>query len=214
METKNIRYVWFLGVVCCIMSFSKVSSSCFIPRMCQDSKNLPAYDLGYLKGKNIIDSAWNGIDQDCSELLGCDGFKKTVVSAVNSLFLMPGASEFVVCHYQGYIRGAIERLKEIEYLCAHCVMDGELVGHLAAIFYCQLSFAFRGLSVESDMMKDAFFLCNQSMVESCFETFVTTASNFTNIFGMSCAPYTQGEYSTVFDHVKESQCIPHPQAAE
>jgi hypothetical protein len=215
MNNKNTKYLCFLGVVCCIMSVSKISSSCFVPRMCQDPRNSRAYDVGKLKGENIVNNAWNGIDQDCSELRRCDGFRKTVLKSLSLVPLPPGASEYVICHYHGYIQGISERVREIQYLCNHCIMDGEMVGHMAAIFYCEFSIAFRGLDLnDDDIIRSIFYLCNESMVESCESSFETIASNYTNIMGSSCAPCTQDEYLPIYNQVKHSQCVPHPLAAK
>jgi cysteine-rich repeat protein len=180
-----------------------------IPEICQTSdQNIQFYNLGFLKGGNLVDQAWNAIDQDCNALVEDTFFKTIILNLIYGMSLPPDATERVACHFYGSIAGIVARLLELEEECLEqCVLDGQFVGEFAAVMYCELSIALGGLSLADDLIEGILSLCGAAMVPACENTFETVAATYETISLESCAPYVDTE---VYDQAKHNQCVYNP----
>jgi hypothetical protein len=88
------------------------------PSKCERTRDKQAYDVGYSKGKNIVEQAWKSIKQDCKKSQRREAFNLKIEKILSSMKLHDNATSYVKCHYYGYKAGAIEKLKSIEKICS------------------------------------------------------------------------------------------------
>jgi len=207
MDERKRMYVGFVVAVLCITGLLE-SAIAAPPPACQDYRTLRAYDLGYLKGGNIIQQAFSGIDSECMAVVEDTYFKDTVISVLQNLGLPEGASSFVICHYAGYIEGASAALQEIEDYCVGiCIEDGNMIGQIATMFYCELATALGGMGMADYITEGVLTTCGEAMVGACEDTFAAETAGYVSLFGDACVDYTGTEEWELAQH---NQCVYNP----
>jgi hypothetical protein len=187
---------------------SNSASAYVIPETCQDAFNLRSYNFGLTKGGMLIDKEWDKIENNCERMTATPSFKNSIIDIINDLSVPQDSTDFVLCHYYGYMNGIADRLKELDADCPQqCLMDGNFIGEVAAKMYCELSIGFDGIQQSSDFNTGILSVCDETMTDSCGSTFDDQTAIYVNVFGDQCESYTQIPYTPVWETAKLRQCI-------
>lgn len=178
-----------------------------IPEMCSTGRPSTGYKVGVLTGENIVNQAWNGIDQHCMLVVEETTFTDTILDTLKMLEPV-FASDYVICRYYGFARGVADRLIEIQNEClGYCVLDGQMIGEIAAQMYCELSILLGGLAKDVDLIEGFLTLCGAAQVGACESIFASITTNYDD---PACTQYTEGDYSEVWAQAQNNQCVYNP----
>jgi hypothetical protein len=178
-----------------------------VPLRCQDDFNVRPYNLGLEKGRLRVENEWYNVEQNCTAITATPDFKNAVMEIVNDLSIPPNSIDFVVCHVYGYMNGIADALREIDADCPlQCLMDGELVGKLAAMMYCELAIGFGGIP-SSDFTTGILSVCSPVFTDDCESSFDDVTIDYSDVFGIECAPYTLPPYEIIMQTDKQNQCV-------
>jgi hypothetical protein len=176
------------------------------PAQCADPHDTRLYNLGVLKGRSLVNEAWNApsIAHDCDKI---DALKQLVVTVFN-VAPPPGTPPLGgVCQGLGMRDGAVARINEIGTACnAACAADGSFIGELAAELYCQLSEALGGLGLDITLLDGALNSCGTHFEGACFTHFDSQV-----LVDTSCTPFTIAPFTAVYNQARSNQCIYNPQ---
>jgi hypothetical protein len=203
---KRFTTALFIGIFSIVAFVQVAAAQDEIPAICEESPGSLVYDLGKTKGENIVDMAWNRIDHNCDEILDEDDFNELILGIVAGLELPDDASDYVICHYWGFITGIADYLEDLNEFCVDiCVTDGSFIGEIAAIMYCELSKALGGLSSASDLVEGILSVCEEIMVDACKDTFEEVSTG-----DAECVEYTESPHDAVWEQAKNNQCVFNP----
>jgi hypothetical protein len=212
MCNRNKIQLRIFTVLFCIFGVTTAASAeSIVPSKCEGSFLERAHYVGYLTGGNIVNQAWNAIENDCNQVVEDTFFTDVILNTLKNLGIPAGAPDYVFCRYHGYIAGAADQLSAIEDECIdQCVQNGNMIGELATMMYCELSIALGGLEEADDLLEGVLSLCGEATVDACETLFNNNTPGYENFLGQSCEPYTQDEFSNVWEQAKHNQCVYNP----
>lgn len=178
-----------------------------VPVACDDNGRAERFfNLGVRKGRNLAAQAIAGI-VGCPDLEEVIELRDTARAIVDALEVPPGASLAVQCHFQGQAAGLVAAILELQAECeGTCIADGQFIGEISALLYCELSIALGGL-VEVELFERlATDACGAAFQLACDVTFETEAVDI-----LECVPFTEGTFTGVFLEVKNNQCADNPE---
>jgi hypothetical protein len=179
------------------------------PAQCAAGRELRMYNGGLLKGASLVNSAWasKDVQQQCSNF---DTFRTVVLDTFAlALSKIPtGAPVSTQCMFIGESDGAKARVEQLRATCEQtCAVDGELIGQMAAILYCDLSIALGGLGMDVDLT-GFVSTCGDAFEPACETAFTDQAKEV-----VECAPYLAGTtFDAVYLQAQHNQCLFEPQA--
>jgi len=187
-----------------------------IPDSCQGTLSLRnSYGTGVKLGEKLVQAAWAKIN-DCDQI---EQFLTIVEDNVGRLTLPPNASAGVACRYAGTTDGVFNILDALYGTCSdQCFLDGEFAGKLAAEVYCELSIALGGLGPDDEFLRGPVQVCGLNFEIACDTTFISESMSYAQPGPpgqppLMCEPYTQGEYSPIWDLARNNQCAYSPEPA-
>jgi hypothetical protein len=177
-----------------------------IPDACNTTLGRRAFNSGVQLGTGLADAAWANVN-DCDRV---DDFNDIITDDVGRYQLAPNPSNYTYCRYSGVIAGVLDELAVILDDCAgQCRAEGEIVGQISAMAYCELSLALGGLSSADAFLRGPVATCGASFQEGCDPAFDSFSQNYTNTLG-ACLQYTEGDYADVWDQARYYQCAYNP----
>lgn len=182
------------------------------PSECQTASNTRFYDLGVYKGVSMVDQAWASLDDPKCDYENLLDFVDIVTAAFDAAAPTSAASDLVLCHYTGSYDGAVNRAAELVAECTDsCTLNGQMVGEMAAIFYCELSIALGGLGVDEWLVGGEVPPCGDLFVAACEETFNSSTQSYPSAEDPQCLQYTPYGYppydDVVYDQARNNQCL-------
>jgi hypothetical protein len=177
-----------------------------LPPACATGANASSYRAGVTTGTTLVRSAWRNVN-NCDRI---DYFQEVVANNIGRLTLAPGASTALACRHAGIYDGAFRQLEAQYGTCVdQCFLDGELFGRMTGEIYCELSIALGGLVEVGDFIRGPVQICGLGFEIGCDSSFIDFTINYRNPDGV-CEPYTEGEYSGVWDETRNNQCAYDP----
>jgi len=209
----------FVSAFVFISSITVASAQIVVPDTCDDTPILQsAYTVGIYTGENIVAAAWNAVEKNCDMVVQDPErtFQKIVSGALQTaLGVTPTyPSPYVECRILGYTAGINSKLDEIQDYCEGiCIKDGEFIGEMAAIVYCELSIIFDGMGMTDPFVEGELTVCGEAMTGACKSKFEEISVDYSNGIG-DCEPYTMdgpdGDYEDVWELTENNQCIVNP----
>jgi hypothetical protein len=210
---RNTACLFAFGLLLTVCASGEALAT--IPSECNDDGGLERfYNLGVVKGQSLVNQAWDGLGEPT-----CDNdllwyFPGIVIEAFEAGAPGPDSPIEVYCHYVGSYVGAIERVDELLGVgcnCMHSYLEGDMIGEMAAIFYCELSIALGGLGLDEWLVQGELSYCGEEFVEACEERFDDLTQSYPSAVDPQCLPYTPyydpPDYEEVWEQTQHNQCI-------
>lgn len=200
------RFVQFTLCAWALVTGMATASAQGIPEGCQNTRDQRAFLVGQAAGASLARQAWRSID-DCDRV---EHFEEIVLSALDRYAPPSSPTTYTLCRFVGVAAGIVDTLDEVFFECTDaCLLEGELVGEMSALVYCELSIALNGLRTAEDFIRGPVQVCGLSFEIGCDSAFLGTAFSYDNSVG-ACLPFTEGEFEPVFDQARENQCAYNP----
>jgi hypothetical protein len=170
-----------------------------------------AYRTGYSGGRSIARSAWSSrnVAQSCANI---DVFRVAVTSALATrmryeLNLGGAPTQSAACRSLGFAQGATDTVDGLLNQCADtCFLEGQFIGEIAAVAYCELSIALGGLGLDELLLRGPVEVCGTAFEVGCDSNFQTRAVSYRNGDNIQCLPYTRVPFLEVFWQTQNNQC--------
>jgi hypothetical protein len=230
---KNAEFyvcaVLLLSLVLPGVAFAEVPAACD-----DDGYNERFYNLGGIKGRSLVDQAYDSLALEPDETL-CDcfeAFQETVIMAFEAVAPPPDSPHSVLCHYAGSYEGAIARVDELTVdvveqssdlkkanavafayerssigCLIECYVLGRFIGEMAATFYCDLSIALDGLGLAEWLVEGRTTFCGVLFGFGCRGMFDYLTPRYPSEEDPQCLPYTQPPYLEVYAQARHNRCI-------
>jgi len=177
------------------------------PAACSATRDASAYYAGYLTGGSFVRQAWSGVMNDCDRI---EAVELAVATALRRSLPTTSPTTYLQCRFAGLAQGAMGEVDGLFATCAdQCYLEGQFVGEIAAITYCELSILLQGLGIADLLIRGPVQTCGLSFEIACDANFETTAIGYRNPFGQ-CLPYVRAPYSEVFEQARYNQCAYEP----
>ncbi len=177
-----------------------------VPEGCESPRDERAFNVGRAAGASIARQAWRSVN-DCDRV---ERFEDLVISVLERYAPPPAPTTYSLCRFVGVAAGIVDTLDEVFFGCTDaCLLEGEFVGEISAVVYCELSIALNGLSTADAFVRGPVQVCGLSFEIGCDASFLGTAFSYVNPQGM-CLPFTEGEFEPVFEQARENQCAYNP----
>jgi hypothetical protein len=173
------------------------------PADCAFGKGAKFYEQGRSKGSKLVQKLWRGAS--CGRV---EAFADQVIEHLGELELSQGEESRVHrwCRYAGSVEALWEGLDRIQLDCdAHCFMDGDFVGQVAAKVFCDLAIEALGALEPEAWLRPPVASCGFQYQLACDTRFLGTAGGYTNEEGV-CAPYTEVPYTELFESARLRSC--------
>jgi hypothetical protein len=132
---------------------------------CGSGWNKIAYNTGLAIGVGIVSLAWDVIHEDCDRL---EEFETVIMNNLMRFELPPRVGQYTTCKYSGLVEGVLQTIDECYIQCGEqCAEEGNLIGEIAAIAYCQLSFALDGLATAEEFVRLPVQFCGEVFQIAC-----------------------------------------------
>jgi hypothetical protein len=192
--------------------FTSTASAQAVPALCNTTREVRQFLLGVRKGRNLAQQAIAAVEESsdedelCQDLEAIDLLQDIIQGTVDNIVIPPGASEAAVCHVQGQVAGLVAEVIDLQDTCVDtCVADGQFIGQVSALLYCDLSVALGGLELAELFERLATTVCGEAFEDACDAAFFATATT-----RASCVPFTIAPFTAVFDEVQNNQCASNP----
>jgi hypothetical protein len=201
------------------------------PAECDGGRNERFFRFGYIKGASLVNQAWAGLGGDPCRSEELATFVDNVMAAFTAGAPPSDAPTTVLCHYAGSYQGAGERASELVRQCVgECCTEGELIGEMAAVFYCELSIQLDGLGLDDWLVELDTTLCSEEFTECCQRLFDDVTVAYPSPGDSQCEPYRASdppddcppyvpeavnmqceEYDEVYCQARHNQCVYEPE---
>lgn len=179
------------------------------PAFCDTPRELRMFYLGVRKGRNAAQQAIAAIQDDadtCPDLARLEELEATLRDIADHVDVPPESSDAVQCHAVGQVAGLIAEVVDFQGECLDvCILDGQFIGEISALLYCELSIALDGLGLADLFERLATDTCGTNFQNACDAQFEETASTVPD-----CAPFTVAPFVEVFDLTQNNQCADNP----
>ncbi len=193
----TIMILWF----CCAHV-----SALDIPPACSGKREASGYNAGFLAGGSLVRQAWAKV-KNCARI---DEFERVVKTAIQRSVPKTSPTLYTQCRFSGQIAGMTDQVDGLFVGCADsCFLEGQFVGEITAIAYCELSILLRGLALDQFLIRGPVETCGLSFEIGCDANFETTAINYSNLLGQ-CLPYVRHPFLEVFEQAQQNQCAYDP----
>jgi hypothetical protein len=194
-----------VGVVLCSVS---TANSQEIPEYCsQDDPygaKARAYNAGALSGGNLVSMMWSALREDCDRIELLESIAVSNLQRFN--WSGDDVSEVVACRFAGYANGILAKIDELYRYCEKmCYLEGQMIGEIAAVAYCELSLAFDGLVVPDGLIRAPVQICGLQFEFACDSTFIDITFSYANPLGV-CIIYAFDSYFDVWNQTRNNQC--------
>ncbi len=137
-----------------------------------------------------------------------------VTTAIQRSVPTTAPTPYLQCRFAGMVAGMESQVGGLFNSCADaCFLEGQFVGEIAAIAYCELSILLRGLGLDELLIRGPVATCGFTFEVGCDANLETTALNYSNPFGR-CLPYVRAPFAQVFDQARNNQCAYDPLLAD
>jgi hypothetical protein len=193
-----------VGVVLCSVSTARSEE---IPEYCSQDDSYGAktraYNAGALSGENLVSMMWSALREDCDRI---ELLESIAVSNLQRFNWSGDESDVVACRFAGYANGILAKIDELYRYCEKmCYLEGQMIGEIAAIAYCELSLAFGGLVVPDGLIRAPVQICGLQFEFACDSTFIDITFSYENILG-ACFIYAFDTYFEVWNQTRNNQC--------
>lgn len=172
---------------------------------CAGERATTAYQRGFRRGWKSVQRAWDRHGDDCDET---EAFVDRVTERIEHAQQRCDAdddSTYRRCRIAGATAGAFAALEQIQLACDdRCMLDGELVGQVAATTYCELAIGGAPLEAEA-WVRGPLNQCGLQYEVACDSSFIGTSIDYANPQGQ-CEPFTEGAFATVWDRTRLKAC--------
>lgn len=163
--------------------------------------NQRMYRFGFRTGRSMVNEIWAELPD---ELRGRDRIDESI-DIINAQIRQRFAdemgqeevSERVSCLSKGALAGASEEVTKLRAsIIDSCADDGREWGRHAAQIYCEMMAVFPDLGVPEEPVPtpDSLSACGTSFSSACRSGFEEEVQEYFDENGVSCLPYTTGEY--------------------
>jgi hypothetical protein len=193
-------------IIAGISAFAVTTQAADPPPACQDTQGRRGYSAGYLAGTSLTRQAWAGV-KDCDRI---EEFEGVILDTLDRLRPPTKPSTYFSCRYAGTVAGMIDQIDPLYKTCTDtCQEEGEIIGKVSAIAYCELAIALGGLPSADAFLRQPVLLCGFAFQTGCDAMFVSASTVYFNDQG-SCQPYTVNPFLTVWSQVRTNQCAYWP----
>jgi hypothetical protein len=209
---KRIANFYVLGALAMSLFLAGVANAANPPSECVGGRKEMFFNMGVIKGASLVSQTWNGLGDDPCRADAVDEFVDIVTDAFQAGAPPAGSPDTVLCHYAGTFAGALEKANELVNTCTElCCAEGEMIGEMAAIFYCLLSIDADGLGLDEWLVDIDMTLCGDLFSECCEERFAEYTQVYPSEDEPLCLPYTtyyDPPYdSDVYEQAQKNQCV-------
>jgi hypothetical protein len=194
------------------------------PAACKTGRNLRGWQAGVSSGQTTVHRLWVQLGEDPAEFDELQALVVDTLSTTLSSYLTAGIVPYASCRAQGYLDGAVYRLRLLRPLV--CVLDGADWATITANFYCDLSVAFGGLPLGELYLRAPAGVCGDYFQTTCEDVYRNVASNGSDPldpelasflwsngtdpaslpYGPACVAYTRSPHRAVFDGYVHNDC--------
>lgn len=179
------------------------------PAFCDTPRELRFFALGVRKGRNLAAQAIAAVREDddfCPDLEALDDLEARIRAIAEDVEVPPESSDAVQCHVIGQVSGLVAEIVDLQEECVDvCLLDGEFIGEISALLYCDLSIALDGLGLADLFERLATDTCGTNFQIACDAQFLETATTVPD-----CEPFTVAPFEDVFDSTQNNQCAANP----
>lgn len=177
-----------------------------VPPACAASRDTLAFNAGYTAGKSLVRQAWARLNS-CDKI---DQLEAAVKTAIQRSVPTTSPTQYLQCRFSGMVSGMEAQVNGLFGTCADaCFLEGQFVGEIAAIAYCELSILLGGLGLDELLIRGPVETCGLTFEVGCDANFETTALNYSNPFGQ-CLPFVRAPFEEVFFQAQNNQCAYDP----
>jgi hypothetical protein len=170
-----------------------------IPESCSEPKKARLYNVGYSNGEKFTSKSWEKID-NCDNI---EHFETLLIDKIKHFDIVEDEKNNA-CLFNGYVNAVLSEVNNIYDRCGTlCYNKGEIMGELAATAYCKMSLS--GLHSVDAFVREPVRFCGFSYELACDVTFLYSTFIYSSDIG-DCEYYTYGEYSEIWDQVRNIHC--------
>jgi hypothetical protein len=212
---KKIADFCVLGTLALSLCLAGVANAVEPPDECVGGRNETFFDLGVVKSISLVNQAWASLGDDQCRSDKLAEFVEIVIAAFEAAGPDPDSvvPETVLCHWAGSYAGSVERASFLVNQCSGtCCYEGNMIGEMAAIFYCNLSIALGGIGHDQWLVDVNITLCGEEFVRCCEKEFDRLTPIYPSEGDPQCLPYTQSPFSYppdagVYEETRHNQCV-------
>ncbi len=175
------------------------------PAQCTEAKLAKKYQQGVTRGVRVVSKAW--------KRTGSCALIEAFVDSVLTDFDVEVASDPTTeekpgkrCRLSGRLDGLFAALDSVQAYCdSKCVADGELIGRIEAIAYCNLVIDAAGAIDPEPWLRLPVGVCGFEFEVSCDAKFLGVTSSYATASG-ACGPYTQSPYLDIWNRSRLKSC--------
>ncbi len=211
MRANIVRFGAMAVVIGSLFATAEASAQLVVPDACSAPRNARLLALGERKGASLARQAFASTDiaSSCDNV---DAFADIVIDIVDGL-TVAAPSDAALCHFVGTVNGLLAQVEDIQTQCAEdCFLDGDFIGEIAGLLYCELSIALGGLGLDVTFVPGPVGLCGENFEAACFETFESTTTG-----DPLCEPFTpldppaDPDFTEVWEQTRNNQCLFNPE---
>jgi hypothetical protein len=228
---EKISNFCVLGTLTLSLCLGGAANAAEPPEECEGGRKERFFKFGYLKGVSLVDQAWAGSGDDPCRSEELEDFVDEVIASFGAGAPPSNSPETALCYYAGSYAGVGDRaFSVLDECCMECCLMGNMIGEMAAIFYCELSLQLGGLGLDEWLIELDVALCGDAFTECCEAMFDEISAAFPSAEDPQCLPYTPsnpdddcppytpaaidmkrgGEYDEVYCQARHNQCVYEP----
>jgi hypothetical protein len=173
---------------------------------CEGAHAQRAYQRGFRRGWKTVERSWERHVDDCDRT---EAFVDRVLARLEHAQSSCDAdddSRYRRCRVAGATAGALAALDQIQAACDEsCILDGELVGNMAAQTYCELAIGGAPLDA-GPWVRGPLNTCGLEYETSCDSAFIGTSIDYTDANGEACERFTEAPYEESWDRTRLKTC--------
>lgn len=201
-----MRRAWQLSLVISVLLCVGHALALDVPPACTATRDAQAYNAGFTAGGSLVRQAWARI-RDCDRI---EELESAVTIAIQRSVPTTSPTQYLQCRFSGMVSGMQAQVGGLFNTCADsCFLEGQFVGEIAAVAYCELSILLDGLGLDDLLIRGPVATCGLTFEIGCDANFETTAIGYSNPFGQ-CLPYVRAPFEEVFYQAQNNQCAYDP----
>ncbi len=201
-----MRRVGFAGLCLWLSLLSGQAQALDVPSACHATRDTQAYTAGFSAGGSLVRQAWARI-RNCDRI---EQLEAAVTTAIQRSVPATSPTSYLTCRFAGMVSGMEAQVGGLFNSCADaCFLEGQFVGEIAAVAYCELSILLGGLGLDDFLIRGPVATCGLTFEIGCDANFETTALNYANPFGQ-CLPFVRSPFEAVFFQAQNNQCAYDP----